>query len=96
MKDEKNPLVKYSDLFNKQRKSLPIEIRIAFIETRDLFLEEPNHPGLRNHALKKRFEGYRSIDVTDDYRAIYRKRMEGEREIIYFYMIGTHKELYGK
>lgn len=96
MKDEKNPLVKYSGLFNKQRKALPLEIKIAFMEARELFLANPNDQSFRDHGLKKKLAGYRSIDVTGDYRAIYKKRLEGEKEVIYFYMIGTHEELYGK
>jgi addiction module RelE/StbE family toxin len=38
----------------------------------NLFVEDSNHPSLRNHALKAKFAGLRSIDVTDDWRALYR------------------------
>lgn len=96
MKDKNYPLIKYSQLFNKQRKAVLLEIKIAFREARELFFENPKHPSLRDHALKEKFAGYRSIDVTEDYRAIYKKNVEGNQEIITFYMIGTHEELYGK
>lgn len=96
MKDKNDPLIKYSQLFNKQRKAVFLEIKIAFREARELFLENPKHPSLRDHTLKEKFAGYRSIDVTEDYRAIYKKNVEGDQEIITFYMIGTHEELYGK
>lgn len=94
MKDETNPLVRYSILFTKQLKASPLEIKLAFRQVRELFLEDPDHPSLRNHGLRNEFSGYRSIDVTEDYRAIYRKRIEGKKEIITFYIIGTHEELY--
>lgn len=96
MKNKNPSLVKYSKLFDKQRRALPLEVKIAFLEARELFLENPNHPSLRNHSLRNEFSEYRSIDITADYRAIYRKRLERKKEIITFYMIGTHKELYGK
>ena len=95
MKEKSSPSIIYTKLFNKHRKALPFEVKIAFREARDLFLENPKHPSLRNHSLKSKFQGYRSIDITDDYRAIYKKRIEGDREVITFYLIGTHKELYG-
>ena len=96
MKDENEPLINYSKRFDKQRKNLPPEIKIAFRETLELFLEDPTNPALRDHSLKKEFAGFRSIEVTEDVRAIYRKEQEGKREAITFYLIGTHEELYGK
>lgn len=73
MKDGNKPLIKYSKLFNKQRKALSLEIKIAFRDARELFLENPNHSALRNHFLKKKFAGYKSIDVTGDYRALFKE-----------------------
>lgn len=96
MKNKKPSLVKYTRRFDKQRKALPLEVKIAFLAARELFLENPNHPSLRNHGLKERFVSFRSIDITDDYRAIYNIRNDGGQEIITFYLIGTHEELYGK
>lgn len=66
MKDENSLQIEYTTLFNKQRKIVPIEIKVAFKEAFDLFLDNPNHPSLRNHALREKFTGFRSIDVTDD------------------------------
>lgn len=96
MKDENAPLVKYSKLFDKQLKATPFEIKIAFRNARELFLEDPKNPSLRDHSLKRNFSEYRSIDITEDYRAIYKKRLEGNKKVITFYLIGTHEELYGK
>jgi addiction module RelE/StbE family toxin len=73
----------------------PLEIKEAFRETLALFLEDPHHPFLRNHPLKEQFAGYRSIDVTDDWRAVFKESSTGDRVVITFHLIGTHKELYG-
>lgn len=94
MKDESSPLIKYSKLFSKQFKAVPLKVKIAFREARELFLYNPQHISLRDHALKKELQGYRSIDITGDYRAIYKKKIENDREVITFHMIGTHEDLY--
>lgn len=96
MKDENTPLIKYSNLFNKQRKALPLEIKIAFRDARELFLDNPSHSALRNHPLREKFAGYRSIDVTEDYRVLFKEIKAEKQIVIKFYTIGTHEELYGK
>jgi addiction module RelE/StbE family toxin len=78
--------------FNKQRKAVPLEIKKAFQDTLAFFIAEPDHPSLRNHPLKDKFAGVRSIDVTGDGRALYRR----ERERIIFVELGTHDQLYGE
>jgi addiction module RelE/StbE family toxin len=85
------PRVEFSPIFNKKRKAAPLEIKQVFREVLDLFAENPNHPALRNHTLTGKYAGFRSIDVTDDWRALYRT----ENERIIFVDLGTHGELYG-
>ena len=58
-----------------------------------LFTKEPFHPLLDNHPLHGEFKGYRSINITGDYRAVY-EPLEGD--VALFKMLGTHSELYGK
>ncbi len=84
-------LVEFTDLFNKQRKEASLDIKIAFRETLETFLENPYHPSLRNHVLTQEYAGIRSIDVTDNVRALYREVSEH----IIFVELGTHEELYG-
>lgn len=96
MKDENTPLIKFSNLFNKQRKALRLEIKVAFREALGLFMDDHNHPFLRNHPLREKFAGYRSIDVTEDYRAVFKEIKAEKQIVIKFYAIGTHQELYGK
>jgi hypothetical protein len=38
--------------------------------------------------------GYRSIDVTEDWRAVFRERQTGKGIVIRFFKIGNHKQLY--
>lgn len=89
------PRIEFTSFFDKQRKATPPEVKKAFRETLTLFLEDPDHPSLRNHALKGKLAGYRSINVTQDYRVVFKETQAGERKVITFHMIGTHEELYG-
>jgi addiction module RelE/StbE family toxin len=84
------PRIEFTPLFTKQRKAAPLEIKEAFREALELFLENPTHAALRNHPLSGKYAGFRSIDVTEDWRAIYRE----EHERIKFVVLGTHEQLY--
>jgi len=88
------PRIEFAPLFTKQRKTAPVEIKEAFLDTLELFLEDPTNPFLRNHPLREKFAGFRSIDVTDDLRAVFKEEQSGERKVITFHMLGTHDELY--
>jgi addiction module RelE/StbE family toxin len=89
------PDIAFSDRFERKLQKIPDEIKAAFADTLELFVAEPNHPLLRNHALKEKFAGSRSINVTDDWRAVFKEEQSGERTVITFHLLGTHDELYG-
>jgi addiction module RelE/StbE family toxin len=92
MTDNKlNKRIEFSPIFDRQIASAPAEIIRAFREAYELFSETPHHPALRNHILSGKYAGWRSIDVTDDWRALYRE----ESERILFMELGTHPQLYG-
>jgi addiction module RelE/StbE family toxin len=78
--------------FLKQFKKLPQKIQEQFRNRRDLFLANPFHPILDNHYLHGEYKGYRSINITGDYRAIYEPVGP---DTAFFIKIGTHTELYG-
>ncbi len=59
-----------------------------------IFKKNPEDPQLNNHPLKREWYGYRSIDITNDYRAIYEEKIVGSQTIAYFVVIGTHEKLY--
>jgi addiction module RelE/StbE family toxin len=95
MKNHIQLLIEFSSRFDKDRKIAPINVKIAFREVLDMLLEDKTSEILRNHSLDrfgKRYHGLWSIDVTMDWRAIYRK----ESNKIIFMMLRTHQQLYGK
>lgn len=80
--------------FTKKLKKQRVLVRKNFKERIIIFSKDPDYPKLNNHPLREKWEGYRSIDITDDWRAIYKEiRIRGEI-IAYFVAIGTHEELY--
>jgi addiction module RelE/StbE family toxin len=87
--------IRYATRFRKQYRKAAIGVREAFAQTLELFVAEPNHPMLRNHPLKEKFAGFRSIDVTGDWRAVFKEAKAGNRTIITFHLLGTHDTLYG-
>jgi len=95
MKDENLLLIKYAPLFSKQRKSAPLEIKTAFREALEVLVENPNHPSLRNHALREKYAGFRSINVTNDWRALFKVKESKIQTVITFHILGTHTQLYG-
>ena len=71
---------------------MPHKIQQRFKDRISTFEKDPFDPLLHNHALAGNFEGYRSIDITGDTRAIYKALNE---DTVEFVLIGTHHELYG-
>lgn len=86
--------IDYSKTFTKQLKKAPLKIKIAFRKRLELFIKEPLHPLLRNHPLTGRLSGYRSINVTGDWRALYREMEDENNKIVIFVILGTHNQLY--
>ena len=89
-------IVKYTDSFLKQLKKTNVRIRKAFKQRLLLFVENPNDLELNNHPLREPYLGYRSIDITADYRAIYKEIVQEDDTYIYFTSFGTHTQLYGR
>lgn len=88
-------IVKYTDNFLKQLKKSDVRIRKAFKQRLLLFVENPNDLELNNHPLQKEYVGFRSIDMTANYRAVYREVIQEDNTYIYFTSFGTHSQLYG-
>lgn len=80
--------------FVKLLKKLDVKIHKSFKERIIKFSKNPQDPQLNNHRLKKEWYGYRSIDITADWRAIYQETKIGEETVAYFVTIGIHKDLY--
>ncbi len=84
-----------SKSFIEQYKKVNVRIRKQVDQKLTIFSKNPHDAGLRNHALHEEWEGYRSIAITADYRAIYKEVHEGGEINAYFVALGTHDELYG-
>ena len=81
--------------FIRLYKKADVRIRKQVDEKLRIFSKTPHDLGLRNHPLHEEWEGFRSIDITNDYRAVYEEVQEGEEINAYFIALGTHDELYG-
>mgnify|MGYP001580812411 CR=1 FL=1 len=55
-----------------------------------MFIQNPNHPLLRDHALRGEKKGLRSFSVTGDIRVTYFI----EDNIAYFLDIGSHNQVF--
>lgn len=83
--------VEFHRKFEKLYVKLPTNVKLRFDERLTIFLNDPFDPILRNHSLSGEWQGFRSINITGDYRAIYEV---ADQEAILFVAIGTHNKLY--
>ncbi len=85
----------HDKIFKKQYKKADHKIRTAFKDRLRLFRENQHHFLLHNHVLTGKFKGYRSINITGDWRAIYKEIvLDNKRIIVLFHLFGTHSQLY--
>jgi addiction module RelE/StbE family toxin len=85
-------IIGYRKGFEKKTRKLPVEIRAVLRERLRVFMATPHHPLLHNHTLTGSWRGYRSINVTGDWRAIYQPI---GTDTAVFVEVGTHHDLYG-
>lgn len=76
--------------FIKQYRRAPAEVEERFQSRLQLFKKNRFNPVLNNHGLTGKYAGYRSINVTGDWRAIFMEIGED----VYFVALGTHSQLY--
>jgi len=77
--------------FKKRYKKLRSSEKQRFKVRRNIFLTNPWHPLLNNHALSGKYTGCRSINVGGDLRVVY---TQIGSNISYFIAIDTHSNLY--
>lgn len=87
--------IQYDPDFLNKLKSVNVRIRKSFKERIEIFKRDPFNPELNNHKLPEEYEGLRSINITNDHRAIYEQVQVKDETIAYFSLLGTHEELYG-
>jgi addiction module RelE/StbE family toxin len=78
--------------FDKKFAKLPKKVREKTKQCIMLFSVDPAHPVLNNHALRGKWGGYRSINVTGDYRAVFKQAVD----IALFVDVDDHYNLYGR
>lgn len=78
--------------FEKQLAKLSKGLRAKVRERVQMLDVDSTHPILNDHKLNTPFEGYRSINITGDYRLVYKKI---DANTYYLRAVGTHHELYG-
>lgn len=83
--------VEFTKSFTKQFKHLRPAQKQRFYDRLGLFQQNPHGKTLRDHALKGKYIGYRSIDIEGDLRALYCVR---NNKLIIFAFIGPHAQLY--
>lgn len=84
-------IIHFHNRFIKHRKKLRAGEYARLKERLKLFEQNIFAPLLDNHKLTGKYEGYRSIDITGDLRALYKEL--GPDEVLFAYL-GTHHELY--
>lgn len=86
--------VKFNRGFAKQYDKSPNKIKTAFNKRLHIFLQNQNHQLLNNHYLIGKWLGYKSINITGDWRAIYQEFIRDNENLIIFIALGTHSQLY--
>lgn len=84
--------IKYSRKFAKAFEKSPVEIQNAFQQRLLIFVGSPFEKLLNNHPLSGSFRGFRSINITGDWRAVFELDEDG----VIFVDMGTHSRLYKK
>lgn len=86
--------VRFNKRFQKSFEKTSLKIKRAFALRLDLFIKDRFNKLLNNHSLNGGWENYFSINITGDWRAIYRRLDDTKVECVEFVEIGTHSELY--
>ena len=84
-------IIETTKTFDKQYSKLSAKTKTIYKNRITIFKSNPFDFRLSNHALKGKYLGYRSIDITGDVRALY--TVKGNLVVI-FGLIGTHSQLY--
>jgi addiction module RelE/StbE family toxin len=83
--------VLFSKKFSKMFERLPNDIKEKAKNKMHLFNENRWNPILKIHPLQGEYSGTKSMNVTGDYRIIFKYLSPDEVEFI---KIGTHSQLY--
>ena len=82
----------YSKQFKKSYQKLSPKQQQKVDESLMTFEQNPFFPSLKNHALRGRYQGLRSLSAGGDLRIIFREK-EKYLEVI-FLQVGSHNQVY--
>lgn len=84
--------IEYSKNFIKTFKKSPQKIKESFKDRLKIFINNPHNQILNNHRLSGKLENYRSINISGNWRAIFKEIKD--KNSVYFIVVGTHSQLY--
>jgi len=77
--------------FQKKVSKLSKPIKLKLVKRIHLFMSEPKNIILNNHQLNGKYSGYRSINITGNYRMVFEELKDSSIRLI---DIDTHSKLY--
>ena len=87
-------VIKKHKQFTKKYAKLNLKIQLKTDETLIKFVKNPFDRILNNHPLNWDYKGLRSINVTWDFRIIFRELSNNTYELVELIDVWTHSELY--
>lgn len=82
--------IKFKKPFVKTLNKAPKKIKKAFLKRLEIFEQDQYKAILNNHKLSGKYSGLSSINITGDYRAIFKQN----KNLVIFLILGTHSQLY--
>ena len=79
-------------MFKRQYKKLSRDVQNRVGERLALLVGDERSPLLNDHKLNHPYDGYSSINITGDYRLVYKKLAP---DIYFLRAVGTHHQLFG-
>lgn len=67
----KNKIIRTTKSFDKSFQKIPKTVQDKTTKVLEIFYHDPVAPLLHNHALTGEWRGFRSINITGDYRLIF-------------------------
>jgi addiction module RelE/StbE family toxin len=86
--------VQLAPILLQKLKKQDVRIQKSFKKTIEIFSKDPTSSELNNHELHREWEGFKSIDIIADWRAIYQEIGDGDEVVAYFAALGTHSQIY--
>jgi len=86
-------LFERTSAFKRDYKKITHDLRLKMYGRLEIFIANEFDPILNNHKLRYEYEGFRSINITGDWRLVFRKI---SNQSMLLHRIGTHSQLFNK